>query len=78
MFDLKNVDVKALRTDLIKNALILVVVRLLRYYVLENAGNGVGRFSSVMPNDFLYTLVFTLTGFVLFWVVVQPQVAKLQ
>ena len=78
MLDLKNVDVKALRNDLIKNAVIIVFARLVRYYLLENHMSGVGDVSSALPTDFVYGLVFTLLGFVFFHVVVSPAVSQMQ
>jgi len=71
-----NVDVKALKTDLVKNAVIIIASRLIRYYLLEQHA-GLGEMSQALPTDFVYGLVFTLLAFVLFHVVVNPQLQKM-
>jgi hypothetical protein len=72
MLDNSKVDVKGMRTDLVKNAVVVIVSRVLKYYVLENAS---GKMDAQLFNqDFVYSLVFLLLGFVAFYVVVQPAI----
>lgn len=77
MFDLKNVDVKSLRTDLVKNTTILVLARLLSFYLVENAGSTPDIMGAFDPK-WVYGLVFTLLGFVFFHVVVNPTLSKME
>ena len=72
MFDSSKVDVKSMRTDLIKNAVVVLVSRILKFYVLENASGK--STAQLFDQDFVYSLVFLLLGFVAFWVVVQPAI----
>jgi hypothetical protein len=72
MFDSSKVNVKDMRTDLIKNAVVVLVSRVLKFYVLENA-SGKGD-AQLFNQDFVYSLVFLLLGFVAFHVVVQPAI----
>ncbi len=73
----KNVDVAALKTDLVKNAVIIVMSRLIRYYLLEHSSMGsMGSIGNALPTDFVYGLVFTLLSFVFFHLVVNPQLRK--
>jgi len=80
MFNLKNVDVKALRNDLIKNAVIIVVARVIRFYLTEASLAGASNVMSVLSHDdsFTYPLVCTLLGFTFFHVVVSPSLAQMQ
>lgn len=71
MFDLKKVDMKSLRMDLIKNALIVIVARLVKFYLVDTQGKG-GDVTTVFNQDFIYSIVFLLLGFAVFWVVVEP------
>ena len=81
MFDLKNVDVKALRNDLVKNAVIIVVARVIRFYLTETAlAGGASNVLSYLSHDdsFTYPLVCTLLGFTFFHVVVSPSLSQMQ
>lgn len=71
MFDTKNVDTKGLRMDLIKNTVIVIISRMLKFYLVDNAG-GKADGSQLFNQDFVYSLVFLLLGFVFFHVVVNP------
>jgi len=71
MFDTKNVDTKGLRMDLIKNTVIVIISRMLKFYLVDNAG-GKADSSQLFNQDFVYSLVFLLLGFVFFHVVVNP------
>jgi hypothetical protein len=71
MFDTKNVDTKGLRMDLIKNTVIVVVSRMLKFYLVDNAG-GKADGAQLFNQDFVYSLVFLLLAFVFFHVVVNP------
>lgn len=73
MFDSTKIDVKSLKFDLVKNAVVVIVARILKFYVVDNAG-GKGDVSKVFDQDFVYSLVFLLLGFTVFWVVVNPVV----
>ena len=73
MFDSSKVNTKDMRTDLIKNAVVVIVSRLLKFYVLDNAS---GKGEQVFNQDFVYSLVFLLLGFVAFYVVVQPAMGQ--
>lgn len=75
MFDSSKVNVKDMRTDLVKNTVIVLVSRLLKFYVLENAG-GKGDASQLFSQDFVYNLVFILLSLVCFYVVVQPAMVQ--
>lgn len=73
MFDSSKVDTKSMRTDLVKNAVVVIVSRILKFYVLENA---TGKTDVQLFNqDFVYSLVFLLLGFVAFHVIVAPAMA---
>jgi len=74
--DFSNVDVKTLKIDLVKNATIIVVSRLLRYYLVEQPA-GLGSMAQAFDTNFLYTLVFTLLAFVMFHLVVNPNLQKM-
>ena len=73
MFDLTKVDMKSLKIDLIKNALVVIVARLIKFYVVDTQGKG-GDVSVVFNQDFIYSTVFLLLGFVVYWVVFEPSV----
>jgi len=73
MLDFKNVDMSALKTDLLKNLLVIVVARVLKFYLMDGgSGDLVGVLTS---QEFLYSTGFVLLGLAVFWVLVQP-VAK--
>jgi hypothetical protein len=66
----KNVDVRSLRNDLVKNAMIIVVSRVLTYFVQQrNPVSGVD-LSKLFDPEWTYSLVFTLVGFVLYHLLV--------
>lgn len=71
MFDSSKIDSKALKVDLVKNAVIVIVSRILKFYVVDNAG-GKADPAQLFNQDFVYSLVFLLMGFVFFHVVVNP------
>lgn len=75
MFDTKNVDSKALKLDLVKNAVVVVVSRMLKFYFVDNA-NGKADSAQLFNQDFVYSLVFLLAAFVFFHVVVNPSLQK--
>jgi len=75
MFDSSKVNTKDMRTDLVKNAVVVIVSRLLKFYVLDNA-SGKADQSQLFNQDFVYSLVFLLLGFVAFYVVVQPAMGQ--
>lgn len=74
MFDLKKVDVKSLRQDLIKNAVVIILARLIKFYVIDRQGDigSIGDFPSAFNQEFVYSAFFLLIGFAVFWVVVEP------
>ena len=71
MFELKNVDMKSLRMDLIKNSLIVIVARLIKFYVVDTQGKG-GDVTTVFNQDFIYSTVFLLLAFGVFWMIFEP------
>jgi hypothetical protein len=73
MFDSSKVNTKDMRTDLVKNAVVVIVSRILKFYVLENASGKTD--VQLFNQDFVYSLVFLLLGFVAFYVIVQPAMA---
>ena len=68
--DSKNVDVRSLRNDLVKNAMIIVVSRVLTYFVQQrNPVSGID-LNKLFDPEWTYSLVFTLVGFVLYHLLV--------
>lgn len=76
MFDLKKVDMKSLKSDLTKFAIMLVVARLIKFWVVDTQGRG-GDVTIAFSQDFLYSSVFTLVGFAVFWLVIEPNMRDL-
>ena len=75
--DFKNVDVKALKTDLVKNATIMIVSQVLRFYLASNSEQSQKSLMSILTdnnNDFTYHVILTLLAFVVYHVVVVPAV----
>ncbi len=75
MFDLKKVDMKSLRSDVLKIFTMLVVARLIKFWVVDTRGKG-GDVFPVFDQDFIYSTAFTLIGFAAFWVLVEPFVRE--
>ena len=68
MFDTKKINMVALKTDLVKNATVVVVSRLLKYMLVDN------RKGELFNQEFVYSLVFLLLGFVAYHVAVTTNV----
>ena len=60
-----------LKMDLVKNATVVIMSRLLKFYLVDNV-SGKGDVTQVFNQDFVYSLVFLLLAFVFFHVVVYP------
>jgi hypothetical protein len=76
MLDMKKVDTKSMRMDLIKNAVIVIVARLVKFYVIDTQGKG-GDVMTVFNQEFVYSVVFLLLGFAVFWLAVEPLAREL-
>lgn len=74
MFDFKNVDMVALKTDLLKNVVVIIVARVLKFYLSEG---GQGDLLAVLTSqEFIYSMVFVLVGFTAFHVLAHPTAKK--
>ena len=74
MFDAKSVDMAAMKHDLLKNIVVVIVARVLKFYLVED---GRGDLVSILTSqDFLMGLAFVLLGFAVFHGVVNPAAKK--
>jgi hypothetical protein len=71
MFDSSKVNVANLKVDVVKNATAIVICRILRFYLVESA-NGKTPTMQLFDQEFVYSLVFLLLGFVFYNVAVAP------
>ena len=67
----KKIDMKGIKVDLIKNASVVVMSRLFKYWLVDG-GKG-----EVFSQDFVNGLVFLLMAFVFYHVVVETNVEGL-
>lgn len=70
--DIKKIDIKTMKSDIIKHIIMFTVMRFLKFNILDKKMNNI--ITDVIDKDFLYMLLFLMAGLSIYYIFIEPKI----